>query len=86
MKKLFYIRTQGYKGNALIWWAPNSRGYTCDINNAGKYPEKEAMKICSGSKTELAYNCKKIDKMEQGKMLVIHADYLQKSDADMDFR
>ncbi|MCQ4154567.1 hypothetical protein NNL19_03000 [Riemerella anatipestifer] len=35
MKK-YYIRRQGYVGNALIWWKANSNGYTVDIREAGR--------------------------------------------------
>ncbi|MCU7542970.1 hypothetical protein [Riemerella anatipestifer] len=45
MKK-YYIRRQGYVGNALIWWKANSNGYTVDIREAGKYTEEEAKETC----------------------------------------
>lgn len=41
-EKLYYIRNEGYVGNALVWWAENSKGYTTDIRKAGKYTFEEA--------------------------------------------
>ena len=31
------------------WWAPNSRGYTCDPRKAGRYTKSEARDIVIGA-------------------------------------
>ncbi len=50
MKKYYLqsIKHGGYIGNALLWWAKNSQGYTANIDKAGIYTEKEAKKIYLG--------------------------------------
>lgn len=57
--ELYYIQTKGFVGNCLLWWAPERRGYVCDLDLAGKYtkeeaesivkdrPEKDKMHLCS---------------------------------------
>jgi len=34
-EKLYYIQNV-YVGNAILWWAIDSKGYTTDIGKAGK--------------------------------------------------
>lgn len=49
--KLYYLQSikhRGFIGNSVLWWAENSRGYTCNIDKAGIYSEKEARKIYLG--------------------------------------
>ncbi len=37
---LFYIQdSRSYVGNDVLWWRPNSEGYTCQIDEAGLYDE-----------------------------------------------
>lgn len=83
---LYFIRTEGYSGNALIWWRPNSQGYTSDIKKAGRYSKEETESICRGSRTELGYRCDKILNLGEGLFSTVHADYLQPKHADIDFR
>lgn len=45
----YYISTGGYVGNALVLWRENSRGYTSNFDDAGKYSETEAKEICRNS-------------------------------------
>lgn len=82
----FFIRTEGYSGNSLMWWRPNSRGYTSDLKQAGKYSKEKAEGICRGSGTELAYKASKVLGLPNGLFTTVHADYLRKDDADIDFR
>lgn len=37
---LFYIH-HGYVGNSMLFWRPNRRGYTVDIDQAGLYTRDE---------------------------------------------
>lgn len=46
-EKLYYIRVLGFNGDSLLWWRPNRRGYTADLNMAGKYTKTEAEEIVS---------------------------------------
>lgn len=56
MTKYFYIQdTRQYVGNCVLWWCPNSGGYTTQIDEAGLYTEEEANKICSNRNTDIAW-------------------------------
>jgi hypothetical protein len=84
--KMYYIRTEGYSGNSLLWWRPNSQGYTTDLNKAGRYTKEEAESICKSSKSEVAYECDKVDNHPEAVFRTVHASYLQYKDADINFR
>ena len=47
----YYIQNTeaGYLGNAIIFWAKDSHGYTPDLNKSHKFTEEEARKICKGN-------------------------------------
>ncbi len=36
-------------GNSVVWWGPDSRGYTSHIDQAGRYSEADARSIESSS-------------------------------------
>lgn len=74
MDKEFYIRNEGYLGNALMWWALGG-GYTCDINNAEKFTKERAEKICKRPQ-DSAYRCDYIDGLEEAKKLIIDSQYV----------
>lgn len=82
MKKgeLYYLRTEGFVGNALLWWGKNHRGYTSNILQAGKYTRKEAENICHGRDTEKAYLCSVIDEKEEAKKLIIDSQFISSED------
>ena len=80
MNELFYITTGEYIGNAMIWWGQNSRGYTTDINQAGKYSREKAESICRGRSTERAYSCETIDNADQAKKTIIDGQYIGHND------
>ena len=44
-KEKFYYIQNGYVGNAILWWAENSHGYTTDFRKAGKYTEEETLSL-----------------------------------------
>ena len=79
--EMYYLRTRGYVGNGLIWWRPNSAGYTSDLRSAGIYPHEEAMSICRSSHGDtIAYKCNTIDNLPEGLILQLHSDYVPKPD------
>jgi len=41
-KKLYYVQDKRQiVGNSMLWWAKDSRGYTCDIRKAHVFSESE---------------------------------------------
>ncbi len=75
----YYIRNEGYLGNALIWWGRDRNGYTCDINNAHKFTKEEAEKICKRPQ-DSAYSCKYIDNLFEAQKLIIDSQYVDESE------
>lgn len=75
MKKQYYIRNEGYLGNALMWWRKDRNGYTCDIRNAFKCDILEAEKICERYE-DTAYLCSYIDNLEIAKKLIVDTQYV----------
>lgn len=80
MKKQYYIRADGFVGNALCWWMANSNGYTTDIRLAGKYSEEEASRICKNRVSDTAYECSVIDNKVKAQKLIIDCQYIDHSD------
>ena len=78
MEELYYVRNEGYLGNALIWWAKNRKGYTCDINNAHKFTKEEAEKVCQRQE-DSAYECEYIDNLLIAQKLIIDCQYVDPS-------
>jgi hypothetical protein len=70
----YYIRNEGYLGNALIWWKRGG-GYTCDIRQAEMFTEEEAKKICERPE-DSAYNFKYIDNLIEAQKLIIDSQYV----------
>jgi len=73
-EKLYYIQN-GYVGNAILWWAIDSKGYTTDIGKVGKYTKEEAKKIIQRPQ-DIAWECNYIDKNETARKTIIDAQYL----------
>ena len=74
-QKLFYIRNEGYCGNALFWWAENSKGYVTDIRKAGKYTFERAKSICQREE-DTAYPVEYIDNLLEAQKLIIDCQYV----------
>ena len=72
----YYIRNEGYLGNALIWRSEDGNGYTCDINKAGKFTKDRAMSICLTRDEDSAYPCDYIDNLLEAKKLIIDSQYV----------
>jgi len=77
MKEHYYIRNEGYLGNAFIWWKPEHKGYTSDIRKAGKYTLEEVTNICKRPE-DTAFSCEYIDSLEEAKQLVIDSQYVDR--------
>lgn len=75
---MFYVRNEGYLGNALIWWQKGRNGYTCDINNAHKFTYEEAESVCSRHE-DTAYECEYIDNLLIAQKLIIDCQYVDNS-------
>lgn len=73
---MYYIRYDGYVGNAILWWAEKSRGYVTDIRLAGKYTKEKAVEICLSRSTEKAYLCSTIDGKIEAQKLIIDGQYI----------
>lgn len=78
MEKQYYIRNEGYLGNALLWWKFDNNGYTCDIRQAGKYSFEEAEEICRRPQ-DTAYEVEYIDNLLESKKLIIDCQYVDSS-------
>lgn len=77
-ENLYYIRKEGYLGNALIWWGKDGNGYTCDIKQAGKYTQEQAKNICQRPQ-DSAYECSYIDNLIEAQKLIIDCQYVDES-------
>lgn len=77
--ELYYIRNEGYLGNALLWWQLGG-GYTCDINKAEKFTEEEAKKQCLSRHSDSAYKVSYIDNLEKAKKTIIDSQYVDKNE------
>jgi hypothetical protein len=74
-EEMYYIRNEGYVGNALLWWCENSGGYTTDIRKAGKYTLERAKQICKRD-VDSAYKCSYIDNLLISQKLIIDCQYV----------
>lgn len=63
MSNLYYIQTKGFSGNCLLFWREKRQGYTCNLDDAGKYTEKEAKEIVlTRPKQDFMWRVELIDK------------------------
>lgn len=70
----YYIRNEGYLGNALIWWQRGG-GYTCDINKAEMFTEEEAKSICKRPE-DSAYLCDYINNLSEAKKTIVDSQFV----------
>lgn len=52
---MYYIQdTRQVVGNCALFWRVEGAGYTCDLNEAGTWEEKEALAIARSRSTDKA--------------------------------
>ena len=73
-EKLYYIQS-GYVGNAILWWALESKGYTTEIIKASKFTKEEAKEIIKRPQ-DIAWECNHVDKTIKAHKTVIDVQYL----------
>jgi hypothetical protein len=83
-EKWYYVQN-GYIGNAMCWWALDSKGYTTDITKAHKFTYDEAFSILKSNekdnrRNEKVWSCDYIDNSEKAKKLIIDSQYLEDID------
>ena len=54
--------TRQYVGNSVLWWGPESSGYTTNIDEAGRYTLDEAKK-CACRETDLVFLAADVEAM-----------------------
>jgi hypothetical protein len=74
-QNLYYIRKEGFLGNALYWWMEDNNSYDVDIRKARIFKKKEAFEICKTS-IFTAYKCEYINELFKSQKLIIDAQYL----------
>jgi hypothetical protein len=73
-EKMYYIQN-GWVGNAILWWAENSNGYTTDFTKAGKYTKEHAKSIIKRPQ-DVAWECSHVDNCKESHKLIIDGQYL----------
>ncbi len=63
MTEYFIQRTGHYWGNSVVWWRPKRAGYTCYLNDAGRYSEEDAQRIIRHSPEEKMWPCHVIESL-----------------------
>lgn len=52
MEDLYYIQNRGHCVACLVWWRIGGHGYTTNLDEAWKVPQRQALSICSDRPTE----------------------------------
>ena len=77
-EELYYIQT-GYVGNAILWWADNSNGYTAHFLKAGKYTKEETMKILNnGPNQDCGWLCSHVDNHVEAHVMTVESGFLNR--------
>lgn len=78
MEQQYYVQDKrSFHGNAVIWWGIDGKGYTSDINQAGKY----SLDYFNGDRrsSDVLWPCEYIDDHEKAKIQIIDMQYLDTS-------
>jgi hypothetical protein len=63
LSDLYYImETTTWVGDHVLFWRPESKGYTTDLDKAGRYTKEEAQKIEAVRGTDKALPCELVDR------------------------
>lgn len=82
--EMYYIQN-GFSGNAIVWWRKDSKGYTSDLNEAGKYTKEFAFnQVNIGRAGEYAWLCSYVDAIQNKPICIFVGtlDYSERIDAD----
>ena len=60
MSKLYVIFTKEYVGNDRLMWRANSKGYTSNFEEAGRYTETEALGIVNSTHGTFAIDASEV--------------------------
>lgn len=54
----YYIQdTRGFVGDSVMWWRPDGKGYTINLEEAGEYDEEKARAIETNRSTDKPIPC-----------------------------
>lgn len=72
-ENLYYIQTSGFVGDAMLWWKPEGKGYTTEIDKAGKFTEEEMRSIINNRPAEdFGWECDYIDNYPEAVVKVVY--------------
>ena len=74
-EKKYYIQN-GWVGNAILWWAKDSKGYTTEIDKAGIFNKEEA-KLIIKRPEDKAWECSHVDNCKEARKTIIDCQYLK---------
>lgn len=61
MTEYYIVMKNPHGSDYALFWGPNSEGYTRIIDNAGKYSEKQAKRICKMRGEEFMVPCEVVE-------------------------
>lgn len=62
MSSFYILDTRSVVGNCALWWGKNRSGYVCDLSEAGRYTEAEALEIASVRGTDIPLPCSEVER------------------------
>lgn len=77
---LCYVQdSRSYVGNCPLWWRPEGKGYTTNLDDAGRYTFDEAMRMHESRSTDIPWLCREIDPIRRA---TVDAQYLPRDTSD----
>lgn len=61
-------------GNSVLWWGPNSAGYTSSVDDAGRYTTEEALNILRMKRGDKAYTAHSVERLSHRHMDIQQID------------
>lgn len=60
---MYYIRDRrSFVGNACLWWREGGKGYTTNLDDAGKFTEEDAHRIHRNRSTDEPIPCAVVER------------------------